>query len=331
MAIGWFRSRFSGHVHGHVVCAEVRTLISGAPGYRIEESATDRGFMAAFTGDDVEGELRRFCRGICDILSAEGSSSACIMAGDPDAEEGNVLHPVGAIATADGFSTLGVHEITAQWAFLLQGRPAHDIVRDAIDGRTTGTGRIDPEARRLLRRAQEGTFPDDFDAWDAIVRWDGATVSHIAAAAGTLPDSFERWAIPNDDGWTVAHEAARAGTLPPGFDKWRLATSKHWTVAHEAATHGHLPKEFAEWDLADRDGCTVAHVAARKGNLPKNLPPETLALEDASGKSVAIVAMEESKDWSGGFFLQCLTVVDPPRGRAVLHEQKADEYADWDH
>jgi hypothetical protein len=55
-------------------------------------------------------------------------------------------------------------------------------------------------------------------------------------------------------GATVAHLAATCGTLPERFDQWSLSTPDGETVAHRAARHGNLPAYVPDGVLALRDG-----------------------------------------------------------------------------
>jgi hypothetical protein len=75
----------------------------------------------------------------------------------------------------------------------------------------------------------------------------------------TLPSTFNRWEIADEDGWTVAHEAAKYERLPVDFSQWGLADDSGWTVAHMATLWGALPESFDQWGLANSRGTTVLH------------------------------------------------------------------------
>lgn len=118
-----------------------------------------------------------------------------------------------------------------------------------------------------------------------------APEAYIFVPGNSVTDHDPEWKI-------AAHAAAAEGTLPPRFSRWDLADAHGTTTAHVAARENHLPQEIQNdpnhpvWRLADNWGWSVAHEAAYYNTLPQNMTPDLWQLEDANGKTVAMVAWE---------------------------------------
>lgn len=98
--------------------------------------------------------------------------------------------------------------------------------------------------------AAAGHLPEGFSRWDLWAETSNGrtSVAHAAAFEGHVPADLpeEAWMLRDGQGATVYHVAAQTGCLPEGFDRWDVTTDNGWTVAHIAAKCGHLPADVPD-------------------------------------------------------------------------------------
>jgi hypothetical protein len=164
--------------------------------------------------------------------------------------------------------------------------------------------------------AWKNHLPPDFDQWDIRGGPDDVTVAHALAKYHPMPERFDQWELSFGEKeleYTVAHAAALRGTLPHDPTLWTIGESYGWPVALQMAESPHpMPEGFDQWDLSDGDGWTVAHEAALQAKLPPDVSPETLALSDDDGITVAdVVQMRRTgkADLADGRRIEFLQIV----------------------